>query len=75
LWQDTRSLATYAYGNAQPAHADAVAAGEEKPFHHRQAFIRFRPYATQGSLGGRNPLAESWLSLADREGTPNPGPG
>jgi len=62
LWQDTRSLAAYAYGSVEPAHADAVARGEAKPFHHRQAFIRFRPYSTRGSLAGANPLAESWLS-------------
>jgi hypothetical protein len=64
LWQDTRSLATYAYGSVEPAHPDAIASGEAKPFHHRQAFIRFRPYATEGRLGGTNPLSESWLSVA-----------
>jgi hypothetical protein len=62
LWQDTRSLATYAYGNARPAHPDAIASGQAKPFHHREAFIRFRPLATKGSLRGKNPLTESWMS-------------
>jgi hypothetical protein len=63
LWHDTRSLATYAYGMAEPAHANVIASGEAKPFHHRQAFIRFRPYATEGGLGGANPLAKSWMSM------------
>jgi hypothetical protein len=61
LWEDTRALATYAYGNAAPAHPDAIAESEAKPFHHQQAFIRFRPYGSVGSLDGRNPLAEAWM--------------
>ena len=35
-----------------------------KPFHHEMAFIRFRPYASTGHLGGRNPLPEHWMSPA-----------
>jgi hypothetical protein len=57
LWESTKGAATYAYGNRQPAHSDAIAKSEVKPFHHQQAFIRFRPYAAQGHLDGRNPLA------------------
>ena len=62
LWESTRALSTYAYGTRQPAHPDAIANGDAKPFHHEQAFIRFRPYASRGQLAGKNPLAESWLS-------------
>jgi len=62
LWQSTRALSTYAYGTREPAHPDAIASGEAKPFHHEQAFIRFRPYASQGHLDGKNPLAEAWMS-------------
>jgi hypothetical protein len=61
LWESARASATYAFGRAEPAHADAITAGEEKPFHHQQAFIRFRPYGSVGHLDGRNPLAESWM--------------
>lgn len=60
LWSSTEALATYAYGRREPAHADAVAADRAQPFHHRSAFIRFRPYASEGRLDGRNPLAETW---------------
>jgi hypothetical protein len=60
LWESTRALATYAFGRADPAHPDAIAAGEAKSFHHQQAFIRFRPYGSVGGLDGRNPLAQDW---------------
>jgi hypothetical protein len=68
LWQDTRSLATYAYGNAEPGHPDAIAAGQAKPFHHREAFVRFRPCVTEGSLAGKNPLSASWMADASAPG-------
>ena len=64
LWESARASSTYAFGRAEPAHADAIAAGEAKPFHHQQAFIRFRPYGSVGHLDGRNPLAESWMPSA-----------
>lgn len=56
LWESTEALSAYAYGADDPAHPDAIAADRAKPFHHQEAFIRFRPYGAQGSLGGRNPL-------------------
>lgn len=62
LWESTRALSTYAYGNREPAHPDAIAAGEANPFHHEQAFIRFRPYGSHGRLDGKNALAEAWFS-------------
>ena len=64
LWESTRALATYAFGRADPAHPDAIAESESKPFHHQQAFIRFRPYGSVGGLDGRNPLAEAWMPAA-----------
>jgi hypothetical protein len=62
LWESTRALSAYAYGNRDRAHPDAIANGDANPFHHQQAFIRFRPYGSHGRLVGKNPLAESWLS-------------
>lgn len=62
LWENTRALSTYAYGNSEQAHPDAIAADKATPFHHQSAFIRFRPYGAQGSLGGKNPLRERALS-------------
>jgi hypothetical protein len=61
LWESTRALSTYAFGRAEPAHPDAIAEGTAKPFHHRQAFIRFAPYASVGGLDGRNALAAAWM--------------
>ena len=49
VWESTEALSSYAYGTANPAHPDAIAADRAKPFHHQEAFIRFRPYASHGS--------------------------
>jgi hypothetical protein len=64
LWSSTEALTTYAYGHEHPAHSAAVAADRARAFHHRSAFVRFRPYASEGQLDGRNPLAEAWLAAA-----------
>jgi hypothetical protein len=61
LWQSTQALSAYAFGRT-PAHPDAIAADKAKPFHHQSAFIRFRPYDSSGSLGGKNPLSERWMA-------------
>jgi len=61
LWESTKTLSTYAYGRAEPAHADAIAENEAKAFHHQSAFVRFRPYGSEGSLDGKNPLPADWL--------------
>ena len=61
LWESTDALSAYAYGADDPAHPDAIAADRAKPFHHQEAFIRFRPYGSTGSLAGRNALAETWM--------------
>jgi hypothetical protein len=63
LWQDTRALATYAYGRREPAHSDAIEAGRTKPFHKESAFIRFRPYGSGGNLNGRNPLTDTMMTV------------
>ncbi len=62
LWQSTEALSAYAYASDETAHPGAIAANRTKPFHHRSAFIRFRPYQSHGSLGGRNPLPEQWMA-------------
>lgn len=60
LWESSRALSTYAYGRSQPAHHDAIEVDKAKPFHHDAAFVRFRPYASSGALGGKNPLPSDW---------------
>lgn len=59
LWESTRSLSTYAYGRSQPHH-HAIEVDQAKPFHHLSAFVRFRPYASNGSLGKKHALAADW---------------
>ena len=54
FWENQDAIRGYAFDRG--AHSDAITRGEEKPFHHQQAFIRFRPYAARGSLTGNNPL-------------------
>lgn len=61
LWESAEASAGYAF-TAGVAHNDAIAAGRAKPFHHREAFVRFHPYASTGHLDGRNPLPETWLA-------------
>ncbi len=64
LWESTRALSTYAYGQSDPGHPEAVAAGEAKPFHSQQTFIRFHPYDSHGELAGKNPLRAAWMPVA-----------
>lgn len=59
LWQSTEALSDYAFGDGDPAHADAIKEQARKQFHHESAFIRFHPLSTRGSLGGKNPLSET----------------
>jgi hypothetical protein len=61
LWQSADASAAYAYTQGD-AHNDAIAAGRAKPFHHQEAFVRFRPYGTAGHLDRRNPLGETGLA-------------
>jgi hypothetical protein len=58
LWQSAEASTAYAYA-AGDAHHAAIAAGRAKPFHHQEAFVRFRPYDSTGHLDGRNPLPEA----------------
>ena len=62
IWESTRALSIYAFGHAEPAHSDAIDEQQKKEFHHQSAFIRFRPYGSEGSLDGKNPLAQNWAS-------------
>jgi RimJ/RimL family protein N-acetyltransferase len=61
LWEDSGAIAAYAYDDESAAHPLAIAEDRAKAFHHEEAFIRFRPYASVGHLDGTNPLHEAWL--------------
>ena len=56
IWRSAAAMREYAFGKAGP-HQAAVRADRARPFHHESAFVRFRPYASQGSWDGRDPLA------------------
>lgn len=56
LWRSAAEMRDYAHGG-DGAHQAAVRADRARPFHHESAFIRFRPYASQGNWDGRDPLA------------------
>lgn len=56
LWRSAGEMREYAAGESGP-HQAAVRADRADPFHHDSAFVRFRPYASQGSWEGCDPLA------------------
>jgi hypothetical protein len=56
LWRSAAEMRDYAI-RAGGRHAAALKRNEELDFHSESAFIRFRPYASSGSWGGRDPLA------------------
>ena len=56
LWRSAAARREYAH-SGDGAHQAAVRADRARPFHHESAFVRFRPYASRGSWGGRDPLA------------------
>jgi len=65
LWQNTAAMRAYARGAAHSEHLEAVQAHAAQPFHHESAFIRFRPYASEGSWDGRDPLAATRSKTPD----------
>ncbi len=56
LWRGAGAMRRYATGGGG-THRAAMEADRARPFHHESAFVRFRPYASQGSWDGRDPLA------------------
>lgn len=56
LWRSAAAMREYAFGK-DGTHQAAVKADRTRPFHHESAFVRFRPYASQGLWDGRDPLA------------------
>ena len=58
LWDSSDAIAAYTFDDAGAPHPLAIHAGRAKPFHHEEAFIRFRPLSASGMLAGSNPLRE-----------------
>jgi heme-degrading monooxygenase HmoA len=61
FWESAEASKAYAFAPTGGHHA-AVEANRATPFMHQEAFIRFHPYASSGSLGGNPSLAADWLS-------------
>ena len=61
LWESGAALSAYAYDSADAPHPAAMRVNQAEPFHHQQAFIRFRPYDSRGGLDGKNALPTSWM--------------
>jgi hypothetical protein len=59
IWRNVGAMREYARGHSDGAHPTATRAHRQNSFHHESAFIRFRPYASQGQWDGRDPLAAS----------------
>lgn len=57
LWRSAAEMRDYAT-RADGGHSAAVRSDREHDFHRESAFIRFRPYASNGSWDGRDPLAQ-----------------
>ncbi len=55
LWSSAAAMRDYSYRDGG-THMAAVRADRECPFHHESAFIRFRPYRSEGEWEGRDPL-------------------
>jgi hypothetical protein len=64
LWRNSDAIAAYAFDDPRAGHPSAIRSGQEKPFHHQEAFIRFRPLSVSGGLGSTNPLPEGTLQTA-----------
>jgi hypothetical protein len=56
IWRSLAAMREYAF-SASGSHQAAVRVDRARPFHRESAFIRFRPYASEGSWDGRDPLA------------------
>jgi hypothetical protein len=56
IWRNVEAMREYARGRRDGAHPAATTEHRAKSFHHESAFVRFRPYASQGSWGGGDPL-------------------
>jgi hypothetical protein len=59
LWRSAAAMRDYAY-REHGAHRAAVRSDRARPFHHRSAFVRFRPYASSGTWDGRDPLGAGY---------------
>jgi hypothetical protein len=55
VWRSAAAMREYAF-DKDGSHQAAVRVDRAKPFHSESAFVRFRPYASQGDWDGRDPV-------------------
>jgi hypothetical protein len=58
LWRTVAAMRDYAQGRSGDGHLAASRAHKAKPFHSESVFARFRPYRSEGTWGGGDPLAD-----------------
>ena len=58
LWRTVAAMRDYAQGRSGDGHVAASRAHKAKPFHSESVFARFRPYRSEGTWGGGDPLAD-----------------
>ena len=64
FWESGAAAGAYAYGKNEDPHPSAIRGGNTKPFHKREAFIRFAPVAVSGAISGKNPLTAEMVARA-----------
>ncbi len=63
VWDSAQSAMDYAYGGSDaPEHQGAIDEDRSRPFHHRNAFVRYRPLAVSGSIDGSSLIEQAELA-------------
>ena len=65
LWRSAAAMREFATGAGGAHRRRDRAPTATRPFHHESAFVRFRPYASRGRWGGRDPLASASAAMSD----------